>query len=75
MLLLLLAMKKILKSPDRSEEGPMVDECGELEAHRVVEQHLGTKSVMVAVLALEVTKTELRRLFLLHWPGVNSPND
>ena len=49
MLLLLLAMKKILKSPSRLEEGPMVDECGELEVHRVVGQHLGTKSVMVAV--------------------------
>ena len=53
--MLLLAMKKILKSPSRLEEGPMVDECGELEVHRVVGQHLGTKCVMVAVLALEAT--------------------
>ena len=53
--MLLLAMKRILKSPSRLEEGPMVDECGELEVHRVVGQHLGTKSVMVAVLALEAT--------------------
>ena len=39
----------------------MVDECGELEVHRVVEQQLATKSVMVAVLALEATTFALTR--------------